>query len=260
MKKLIYILIGMALALTSCSEIDESERLEYVKPAEVGRKILIEDFTGQKCVNCPKAVEEIEKLQKEYGADNIIAVGIHSGPLGYRGNEKNVGLATETGDEYFKHWGIEYQPQGLVNRQGGRLAHTSWAKAVHDAISQKAPLTIDISNTYNEANHSVAIDVKATGVEGSISGKLQVWILEDGIVAMQKMPDGTTKSDYVHNHVFRTSVNNLWGDDVTLREGETKKSTYTLTLDKKWVADRLTVVAFVYNDNGVQQVEKKSIK
>lgn len=38
--------ILMALTLTSCSEIDENERIIYVKPAEVKKHVLIEDFTG----------------------------------------------------------------------------------------------------------------------------------------------------------------------------------------------------------------------
>ena len=42
---------AMAMAAASCSNIDEGDRLIYVKPAEVGRAILIEDFTGQKCIN-----------------------------------------------------------------------------------------------------------------------------------------------------------------------------------------------------------------
>ncbi|WP_455536701.1 hypothetical protein [Prevotella koreensis] len=33
-----------------------------------------------------------------------------------------------------------------------------------------------------------------------------------------------------------------------------------MTLDEKWVADNVSIVAFVYNDNGVQQVECKPIK
>ena len=69
------------LLISACSNIDESERLIYVEPAHVARAVLIEDFTGQRCVNCPNAVAEIERLQEAYGEENVIAVGIHSGPL-----------------------------------------------------------------------------------------------------------------------------------------------------------------------------------
>ena len=259
-KRFVYILIGVAMTLASCSEIDENDRLTTIDKVEVRKKVLIEDFTGQKCRYCPNAMEEIEKLQKEYGKENIIAVGIHSGPLSYKGSSSNIGLFTETGQKYFEHWGIEGQPKGLINRQGGILKDSDWPKAVREAISQTAPISIDISNTYDEVTKSVKIDVKTVGITDATTGKLQVWVIENNIIAIQLMPDGTNNPNYVHNHVFRATVNGLWGDDFAINKDETKTNQYTLTLDEKWVADNVSIVAFVYNDNGVQQVECKPIK
>ena len=65
--------------LGSCSNIDSDDRLIYVKPAPVKRTVLIEDFTGQKCINCPYAANETEKIITEYGQENIIVVSIHCG-------------------------------------------------------------------------------------------------------------------------------------------------------------------------------------
>ena len=45
---------AMAMAAASCSNIDEGDRfieVNPVNPEEVGRAILIEDFTGQTCNN-----------------------------------------------------------------------------------------------------------------------------------------------------------------------------------------------------------------
>ena len=62
----IFIIGVLALLAVSCSHISEDERLIYVKPAQAARCILIEDFTGQRCVNCPAATAEISKLQQQY--------------------------------------------------------------------------------------------------------------------------------------------------------------------------------------------------
>ena len=62
----------LTLTMSACSHIDESDRLIYVKPADVKRRVLLEDFTGQRCVNCPKASDEIKALQEQYGEDRII--------------------------------------------------------------------------------------------------------------------------------------------------------------------------------------------
>jgi hypothetical protein len=260
MKKLLYIIIGVVTLLTSCDNIDEADRLIYVKPADVSRCVLIEDFTGQKCVNCPKATDVIEALQKQYGADTIIAVGIHSGPLGFYTKGDKLGLSTKTGDEYYSAWNIEQQPMGLVDRVGGALLHTNWATAVHDELQKKAPVSIAIDNTYNESDSTVSIKVNTLGISGSTTGKLQLWAIEDSIVAMQMMPDGSLNSTYIHNHVFRTAINGTWGDDFSTNEGETKTASYSLKIDKLWKPEHVSIIAFVYNDSGVQQVTKKKIK
>ena len=109
MKNLTTIILGLAaVAMVSCSDIDENDRFTYVRPANVSRAVLIEDFTGQLCVNCPNANDAIHQLQEQYGDSNVIAVGIHSGPRGFKGNSRFVGLATTLGDEYYTHFGAEY--------------------------------------------------------------------------------------------------------------------------------------------------------
>ena len=64
MKRTLLYIIGVMLLFSACStQIDEDQRLTYVKPAAVGKNVLLVDFTGQRCINCPTASLEIEKLQ-----------------------------------------------------------------------------------------------------------------------------------------------------------------------------------------------------
>ena len=254
---------AIALAAASCSNIDENDRLIYVKPAEVGRTVLIEDFTGQRCIYCPKGTEAIEGIVEAYGSDNVIAVAIHSGPLGFAGSSKAVGLMTDTGEEYYKHWDSTNklsQPWALFNRNAApNTDYNTWANYVAGVISQKAKLSIDINNDYDAASRTLTTDITTFGTDGTTSGKLQVWLIEDGIKAMQMMPDGTANAEYIHNHVFRAAVNGTWGEDITVKEGESSTKQYTYTLPEAWNADNVAVVAFVYNDNGVEQTAKKAI-
>ncbi len=245
-------------AVSSCSDIDEQDRFEYIKPADAARKVLIEDFTGQKCVNCPKATDEIHHLQETYGEDNVIAVGIHSGPLGYKGTKKNPGLMTDLGNVYYYNWGLDHQPVGLVNR-GKPSDYPYWQEQVAQLITQKAPLSLAIHNAYDAASRTVTITIDAEGTTGTTKGKLQVWLIEDGITAMQAMPDGSPNKEYVHNHVLRASANGEWGTDFTIRESEKKTQTFTYQLDEKWVPENVSVVAFVYTDSSVAQVEKAKV-
>lgn len=247
------------LLLGSCNEMDKEDRLEYVKPAQVSRAVLIEDFTGQKCVNCPNATDEIHALQEQYGDSAVIAVGIHSGPLGFKGSTRLVGLATDLGDTYYNYWGADHQPVGLVNRSGGLQDYPTWAGLVRQALSETAPLDLSLQCNYNAESRELTVETTAYGTNGTTNGKLQVWLVEDSITAMQMMPDGSTNRDYVHNHVLRASMNGDWGEDITVSEGSTTSTGCSITLDEKWVPTHVSVIAFVYNNSGVQQVVKQSI-
>lgn len=255
---------AMAMAAASCSNIDEGDRLIYVKPAEVGRAVLIEDLTGQRCSNCPTGTDIINGIVETYGEDNVIAVGIHCGPLGFAGNSKRVGLMTDTGVEYYKHWAngsnLE-QPSAIFNRKKGpSTSLNNWAAEVGLIISEKANLSVDIANAYDAKTRTLTTKVGAFGVNGTVSGKLQVWIVEDGIKAMQLMPpDGDLNAEYIHNHVFRAAVNGTWGEEVTVKEGETTTKQYSYVLPETWNAENISVVAFVYNGYGVENVAKKHI-
>lgn len=247
----------LALLLAACDHIDRQDRLIYEKPTEAKRTVLLEDFTGQQCVNCPKCTDVVEQLVAEYGDTALVAVCIHGGPLGYKGSPTIKGLATETGDEYYNHWNLEYQPIGLVNRHGP-INYTELAAAVKEELSKPASVSLKVSATADN-DHTLHIHISAIGINDTVTGKLQLWILENNIIALQLMPDGSANADYVHNHVFRKAVNGTWGEDITIREGETKDWEYTQAIESVWNVNNLSVVAFVYNDNGVIQACKTDI-
>ena len=254
--KLWTIISSICLLLVGCDYISEEERLIYEKPEPARRVVLLEDFTGQRCTNCPTATDVIEQLQETYG-DALVAVGIHGGPLAFAGNAKVVGLKTETGDEYYNHWKLEYQPVGLINRHGA-VNYSEWATIVKEEIAKPAPLHMEGFAVLED--NVISIQVDATGTDGTVTGKLQVWLLEDSIKTLQLMPDGSANQEYIHNHVFRTAVNGTWGEDFSIKEGELGQRIMEQTLEPNWNPEQLSIVAFVYNDSGVQQATKMKVE
>lgn len=240
-----------------CSHIDQDEQLIYVKPADVSRAVLIEDFTGQNCLNCPNATVAIADLQETYGHDNVVAVGIYSGDFGYMRGDFNrpYPLTTTVGHEYYKHWKLDHQPVGIVNRHGAS-EYQDWARQALEQMQQKARLQLSARATLDAESRTMTIAVTALGTDGDTDGKLQLWLTEDSIVDGQRMPDGVWNKEYLHNHVFRDAVNGQWGTDFRLAEGETREETFTYTIaeDKAWVPKNMHVVAFVYTGQGVEQV------
>lgn len=261
MKNRLYIIIGVLCGLfAACDNIAEDDRLIYEKPPVVSRAVLIEDFTGQRCVNCPMAADEIHRLQEEYGEDAVIAVGIHGGPMAVMPNPARpnvIGLATETGDNYNTYWKIEQWPMGMVNR-GTVSPYSDWGSLVRTELQKTAPVDITVSPVVLPPG-SASLIVNVEGHDGNVAGKLQVWIIEDDITATQLMPDGTANQAYVHQHVFRAAVNGEWGEDISVKEGESVSKYYDVALQDDWNFYNLSAVAFVYNDQGVLQVVRQEL-
>ena len=259
LKKLIYnvSLFAVGLTLAACSDIAEDDRFEYVEPAEVAKRVLIEDFTGQRCLNCPLGTEVIEQIMADYGEDSGIAVGLYVGALGYLPNVNPMPFTCDESQWYYTTGGVDQSPQPIarIDRGDFNFNRKTWATAVRDRIQQKAQLMLEATCNYDEASRNVEITVSADGVE-NINGKLQVWLTEDNIVSAQMLPGGSSDPNYVHNHVFRATVNAQAGDDISIAQGENVTRTFTYTVSEDWKPEDMSVVTFVFNDSGVLQAAK----
>jgi hypothetical protein len=247
--------------MVACDEVSVNDRLIYVEPPQVSRAVLIEDYTGQYCVNCPRATEEIERLIEQYGDSIVIAVAIHSGPFGKSKGEPSP-LYTEVGDMYFNTWGMSAQPIGLIDRLFGStpFSYTDWAGGVNYEVAIDPPVSFLTDIDYDAETRDAAIEVQTIGLDSAlVSGKLQVWLVEDSIDSFQLMPDGSREEHYNHMHVFRASVNDPWGDALSVSHGQVAVKNYELKLDPAWVPEHCSVVTFLYDDSGVHQVAKKKL-
>lgn len=247
--------------MVACDEVSVNDRLIYVEPPQVSRAVLIEDYTGQYCVNCPRATEEIERLIEQYGDSIVIAVAIHSGPFGKSKGEPSP-LYTEVGDMYFNTWGLSAQPIGLIDRLFGStpFSYTDWAGGVNYEVAIEPPVSFLTDIDYDAETRDAAIEVQTIGLDSAlVSGKLQVWLVEDSIDSFQLMPDGSREEHYNHMHVFRASVNDPWGDALSVSHGQVAVKNYELKLDPAWVPEHCSVVTFLYDDSGVHQVAKKKL-
>lgn len=255
-------MIVALLLLISCDKVSLDDRLTYVEPPEVGRAVLIEDFTGQYCVNCPRATQEIEHLVEQYGDSVVIAVAIHSGPFSKQKGTPSP-LYTEVGDQYFSHWGLSAQPIGLVDRiyDGMPFAFTDWGAGVnYELTDKKAPVSFVMATDCDQDTRQATIEVQTIGLDAEpVSGRLQVWLVEDSIDSFQMMPDGSTAEHYNHMHVFRASVNDPWGDEVQVGHGQVAAHNYSITLDATWVPEHCSIVTFLYDNSCVRQVSKHKL-
>lgn len=257
---LLYI-IGVvgAFFFSACSQIDADERLIDMEGVTAQRKVLLEDYTGQFCMNCPKVHGFMETLHKEYG-DNVVMVSVHALNNGKTGGVlvEDGGLMLSLVDAYTDKFDVEALPAGIFNHTGIANSDTlSWRKAINDAIEQPSNVHLEIAAKVKGLD--LEIDSKVVALD-ELSGSISLWVLEDSIVAPQRQPDGSMNMKYVHNHVLRAVVNGTWGENITLTKGGEKQLSHTLALDSTWVAKNLSVVAFVEEGtSGVSQAEKCSV-
>ena len=255
------IFIALALAsvsFTACDEVDEADRFKELEKIESKRTVLLEDFTGQMCTNCPKAHSLITSLREQYG-EKVIAVAIHAGNFGIAENSMPgvIGLMLPEGDDYAKKAGIEAYPSGVINRHTNVLRYTEWASYVRDELERESFLNIELKANIEDGKIFITTELKPIK---DINGKLQLWITENNIVTLQ-VDEGKYLMDYVHNHVYRGSVNGIWGEDVNLKANVFSNTKHQLEVKDGWNVDNLSVVAFVYNDNdGVYQATECSVE
>ncbi len=263
MKHLLFSLIaGTAMILSACSDISTDDRFIATESVAPQRAVIIEDFTGQNCVNCPSAHETLDLLVEQYG-DAVIPVSIHAGTFGVASDyTRYTGLMQPEGNTYNDAWNITEWPKGVVNRHGAPSNASDWAALVRTEIARPTTLAIDLEAGLSDDESTVTATVvlKPTA---NITGKLQVWILEDGIVAFQKDDERGRIPDYVHNHVYRASVNGVGGEAVVLQSMIHKTLTFSIpvrdTEHEHWNAHNLSVVAFVYDDSEVLQAAKAHV-
>lgn len=261
-KFLSYALVSLAAILPACDNIAEDDRYIEVEATKAERTVLLEDFTGQGCVNCPGAHRIIEALEEQYGS-HFIAVSIHAGHFAVSAdNKRYTGLMQQEGQTYNDRYGIEDYPQGIIDGQMPALNADQWASAVYDKISETTPLTIGLEASLDDTDNTIDISCHLNSSE-VLSGNLVVWIVESSIVARQEDLNEGRINDYVHNNVFRACVNGLDGDMVTLSAGAATDRDYTIsvkdTATEKWVPGNLSVVAFVKNASGVIQAARTNV-
>jgi len=287
MKKYLAILSSI-LIITSCDVEDAPFITDYDSYVNPEKKVLIEDFTGHLCPNCPDAAREIDAIHDIYG-DQIIGMAIHvskSFARPYPASQApsfQYDFRTNWGDELDSYYGISAMglPRGMVNRIGfpdnHKLGKDEWASTVALELKKDVDFTIHISSDEN----SISI---TSEVKNNISSEynLVVCLTESNIINWQK--DGQDNiEDYQHNHVLRTvlideslssSSNYVAGQQIervinydlaALEQYNIDYSTNTAELGNgnagDWDASNMSIIAYIYNTTTkeIVQVEESHL-
>lgn len=269
--KLLVIAFGVSMVSISCDVIDAPYEDTPDVPdttVAVPQNVLLEDFTGHYCGNCPEGTKVVRQLETAYG-ERLIVIAVHAGnlalpnppdfPMDFRSTE-----GTDI-DRTFKV-SLNGIPKGFINRfnngLGLLLEKGEWPTVVASELTKKPIVDLKINRTYDSLTRAVVLDVVVTYIEaGSVDYNLVALLTESNIISDQLDYKSTPQhiEDYEFDHVLRASFNGTWGEpisDTAVPAGTkiTKRISYILPSEKSWVPSNCDVVVYVHRHNTTKQV------
>ena len=211
-------------------------------PATYTTKLLVEDFTGAWCGYCPRIAYKLEEAV--HANPNIVPVAVHSG------DRMEFALVSP----FMNKYSITSFPTALLNRS------EKWNESpigLNNKLGESSVVGLSISSEKNGEKLDVTIKVGfATTIVKPL--KLVVVLTEDGIHEDQRNYMNSDDSspwsgagdpiiDYVHNHVLRVGLTDIFGDKIPPYE-TLEEHAYTATFStdiSEYNFVNLKLVAFV---------------
>jgi thiol-disulfide isomerase/thioredoxin len=249
-----YRYIILSLILSCFIAISCEEKPPTITPCQTDRVVLVEEFTGMSCVQCPKGHQKMKELQEEY-PNKIIPVAIHAGQLAgpYNGWDFRTTGGTEV-HAWSKPLG---EPSANINRQYfadqgvyGIILPNTWAGPIANEICLPPDASIELTPTYDAGTRQFTVTVNLTplnAVKMKENVGITVLITEDKVIAPQLGSSGWD-SNYEHNHMLRDYVTDTWGMKIQ-EAGEAlipHQETFSYTLPSDWDEENCHIVAFVH--------------
>lgn len=250
-----FALMGM-VSFSACDNIAEDDRyIPVEKPVvpieEVSKTLLIQEFTGVRCPNCPSGAQALHSIQEAY-PDNVIIVGLHP---------KSGGFTTpfiptqnfQTAEAEFMY--NVYKPSGfptaVFNGKDMSSAYATWLSIASGYIGNIANMSITADCNFDADTRNLSVDYSIDfthDISNSDGYSVMVWIMENKIIGLQDN-GGTPIIDYEHNHVLRGSLDGEKGKNIgtSFKARDNYSGNASMTLPENWVADNCQVVVYVFN-------------
>lgn len=274
--KIKYILgiAGIAgVMLAACDKLEAPyATIEKIPPDPTKqRKVLLEDYTGHRCPNCPAAAIIAHTLAKLYNP-RLIVIAVHAGffadPAAF---PFEADYRVPEGVQWFNDFNIGSNPMGMIDRKKNStgtyaVSRDNWADSVAREMRTEQLAAITITSQLNSgraANVNLGVSVKfKKALEGIYN--LSVCILEDSITSAQVDPASPTGVDlnYVFMDMLRGVVNGAYGDLLTVKVDTAQTYTWNkpgYPLQPVWKPGHCSVVAFVFRSDTKEVIQAEKI-
>ncbi len=273
MKKILILLTISSALFYSCDKVDNPIPIEdnvvlpggivwddslYAESSTTLRKIVLEEFTGHQCSQCPTGAVKIEQLVTTYGSQ-LIPVSFHAGffaePLAAGTGKYESDHRTDIGEAFnnFNLFAPIGYPAGMVNRieLNGKITNgkDDWETIILQVKNDVPKVKIKMYSLYDDSTRTIKESIETEWLTTEPNNyKLQVYVIEDHVIDWQK--DGTTDiASYDHKHMMRKALNTDFGTDIpSSNTGDIfTNEDLTYTLPDEWNVDNCIIVALVYD-------------
>lgn len=237
------------------------------------RVVLIEEFTGHKCPNCPEASVIAYDL-KEANPGKVVVVSIHAGDFakpdgaGYF----TYDFQTTDGTALVGFFQVSEFPNGLISRKEDALNKylllpQYWANKVESLKDQASMASIALNAYYYNNTVKCYIRTQFIGANSN-KYKLVVILSEDSIIRAQKNNNTSVGTvpiiyNYVHKSVYRSSFNGTWGTALNsgpVADKQTFLSGYSIPIGSDWVAAHCNAVAYIYDKETLEILQVAEVR
>lgn len=230
-------------------ENNELDILFNVINKEFKRNILIEEFTTEKCPNCPFGTNTLhgalEILEEEFpGQLNVVChhAGFYTDWLTVGASEDLLWL--------YNSGGQTYAPAFMSDRMGV-FSNPGTAEKMADIYRERlnTPSYVDVKveGSYDSENNLLTVNVSGERSMDFCENPphVVVYVVENEITARNQ---GGATGTYIHQHVLR-AYNSAYGEEIVWNEDNTFEYSCELNIKAAWLTNNMEVVAFVSDYN-----------
>ncbi|HPI19061.1 MAG TPA: Omp28-related outer membrane protein [Candidatus Kapabacteria bacterium] len=220
------------------------------------RNVVLEEYTGINCVNCPQGHLLAENVAKKFPG-RVSIINIHQGHYAIP-NSGDPDFRTKWGDDLANLFSVNSYPSATINRMkynGNALINRGdYLSFSMDSVlnGSFSPVNIAAKTKWNETTQEIEIYVEIYFTSSVPNQpKLNIIFLESGIPGYQT---GAPSLPYIHNHILRDMITGQWGEDLeNYSEGSFFSKTYKFKPDSEWNLDSSAFAIFI------SQSDKKNI-
>ena len=229
-----------------------------------GKTVLIKDFTGARCVNCPAAAEYAHNLQHQLDEDHIFIMSVHAGylaqPIGSFPN-----FLTEEGTEWYNNHDSNplFAVDHVALTDGNTFNEGQIDAPVTAALEEEQTFEIVVDRQFEEASRHLQVNVQAIALV-DFDGEFYITacLVEDHITGWQTTPAGVDK-EYDFRNVFRGTLNGAYGEafeEYHVDPDDTFFFSYSTDINADYNADECYLMVYVYDKRQGDKILQTAVK